>query len=479
MNRRRFIGAAAAAVPAVTGMLAGGRALAAQDFATTTAADATPPAGALVSRFGDARDWWFHKRFGMFVHWGLYAIEGWHEQLEWRGGMPRKEFEAKYFHQWNPRHYDPEAWLDLAQSVGMQYICFTTKHHEGFCQWDTKLTDFNVMNTPYGKDALRQLAEACHKRNFPLGLYYSVVDWHSPLYPNQGRSHELQPQAGDTPDLARYVEFVKGQVRELCTNYGEISCFWWDMNVTKLVDPSINDMIRKLQPSAVINNRGFDQGDFGTPERDYDRTWDNPLAFKQRVEANQSVGMESWGFRKEEDYYSLRHLTASIAKYRGRDANYLLNVGPDAEGRIPEKPAAILRHVGDWYGRVREAFDDAIPCSSLTGNRNVLLTRKGTSLYVIMYQPLEGEELRLRPLAARPVRAVLLNDGRPIDWRLDIAPMEWTDHKPYLRLHQLPVEEFAGTTMVARLDFAAEDFAGILQQGGGASADPAKSVSAQ
>lgn len=478
MNRRRFIGAAAAAVPAMTGLLPGSSGLPGQSAPTATA-EATPATGALVPRFGDARDWWFHKRFGMFVHWGLYAIEGWHEQLEWRGGMPRKEFEAKYFHQWNPRHYDPEAWLDLAQSVGMQYICFTTKHHEGFCQWDTKLSDFNVMNTPYGKDALRQLAEACHKRKFPLGLYYSVVDWHSPLYPNQGRSHELQPQAGDTPDLAKYVEFVKGQVRELCTNYGEISCFWWDMNVTKLVDPSINDMIRKLQPSAVINNRGFDQGDFGTPERDYDRTWDNPLAFKQRVEANQSVGMESWGFRKEEDYYSLRHLTASISKYRGRDANYLLNVGPDADGRIPEKPATILRRVGDWYGRVREAFDDAIPCSFLTGNRNVLLTRKGTSLYVIMYQPLEGEELRLRPLAALPTRAVLLNDGRPVDWRLDIAPMEWTDHKPYLRLHQLPIEEFAGTTMVARLDFAGADFAGILKQEGTAGADPAKSVSAQ
>ena len=165
--------------------------------------------GALVPRFGDARDWWFQKRFGMFVHWGLYSIAGWHEQLEWRGGVPRAQYE-KYFSQWNPKHYNPDAWLDLAQSAGMEYICFTTKHHEGFCQWDTKLTDFNVMNTPYGKDALRQLADACHRRNFPLCLYYSVADWHSPLYPNQGRTHELQPQPGDHPDLEKYVEFVRG-----------------------------------------------------------------------------------------------------------------------------------------------------------------------------------------------------------------------------------------------------------------------------
>ena len=479
MNRRKFLGAAAAAVPALSGAIFSGEGATGQTPAALTAL----PAGGqspLVPRFGDARDWWFQKRFGMFVHWGLYAIEGWHEQLEWRGGMPRKQFEAKYFHQWNPQHYDPDAWLDLAQSAGMEYICFTTKHHEGFCQWDTKLTDFNVMNTPYGKDVLRQLADACHRRNFPLGLYYSVVDWHSPLYPNQGRSHELQPQPGDHPDLAGYVEFVRGQVRELCTNYGEISCFWWDMNVTGHVDPSMNAMIRQLQPSAVINNRGFDAGDYGTPERDYDRNWDDPQVFKQRVEACQSVGMESWGFRKEEDFYSHRHLTASIAKYRARDANYLLNAGPDANGIIPEQPAAILHRIGGWFGQVREAFDDAIPASSLTGNRSALLTRKGTSLYVIMHQPIEGEEVRLRPLAARPKRAVLLNDGRPVDWRVDIAPMEWTDHKPYLRLHKLPVEEFAGTTMVVRLDFDESDFASLLRTGSSVqAADPAKGVMAK
>ena len=479
MNRRKFLGAAAAAIPVAPGLLFGAEALSGQAPAPQSAAiqQAAPTGGevTLVPRFGDARDWWCQKRFGMFVHWGLYAIAGWHEQLEWRGGMPRVEFEKRYFGQWNPKHFDPETWLDLAQSAGMEYICFTTKHHEGFCQWDTKLTDFNVMHTPYGKDALRQLADACHRRNFPLCLYYSAVDWHSPLYPNQGRSHELQPQPGDHPDINQYVDFVRGQVRELCTNFGKISGFWWDMNVTTVKDPSINAMIRELQPSAVINNRGFDEGDFGTPERDYDRTWDTPQSFKQRVEANQSVGMESWGFRKDEDYYSHRYLTSSIAKYRARDANYLLNVGPDADGVIPEKAAGILRRIGAWYKSVLEAFDGAVPASAITANRNVLLTRKGNSLYVHLYQPPEGEEVRLRPLAIAPQRAVLLNDGRPVEWRLDIAPMEWTDHKPYLRLHSLPVEEFAGTTMVVRLDFASLEGMGSAAP----TVDPARSTAAQ
>lgn len=468
MDRRRFLQAATAAIPVVPAMLALGEQAATSqaraDKASTTQASAPAGGSRLVPRFGDARDWWFKKRFGMFVHWGLYSIGGWHEQLEWRGGVPRAQYE-KFFQQWNPQQFNPDAWLDLAESAGMEYICLTTKHHEGFCLWDTKLTAYNTMNTPYSKDVVRQLADACHRRNFPLCLYYSIVDWHSPQYPNQGRSHELQAQPEHRPDLSRYLEFLKGQVRELCTNYGQISGFWWDMRIDKINDPSINAMIRELQPSAVINNRGFDPGDFGTPERDYDPSYDLPLNFKQRIEACQSVGMESWGYRKDEDYYSLRYLTSSIDKYRARDANYLLNVGPNADGVISPQASEILRRIGTWYKLVRESFDDAIPVSSITANRGVLITRKNNSLYVHIFQPPEGEEIRLRPLALAPQRATLLNDGRPVAWQLDIAPMEWVDHKPYLRLHQMPVEEFAGTTMVVRLDFVSLDDLGLETAG--------------
>jgi alpha-L-fucosidase len=455
MNRRMFLQAAATAISAAPARLTFGEQAAPAQAAALqlSVPGATSAEDALVPRFGDGRDWWFKKRFGMFVHWGLYSIAGWHEQMEWRQSIPRAQYE-KLFEQWNPQQFNPDAWLDLAESAGMEYICITTKHHDGFCLWDTKLTTFNTMRTPYGKDALRQLADACHRRNFPLCLYYSVVDWHSPLYPNQGRSHEIPAQAGDHPDLAKYIEFLKGQVTELCTNYGKISGFWWDMRIDKVSDPSINAMIRRLQPEAVINNRGFDEGDFSTPERDNDRSLDLPLNFKHRTEACQSVGMESWGYRKDEDYYSLRYLTSSIDKYRARDANYLLNVGPDGDGVIPQKPAEILHRIGEWYRPVRESFDGAIPISTITANRGVLVTRKNNSLYVHIYQLPEGEEIRLSPLAIAPQRATLLNDGRPVEWRLDIAPMEWVDRKPYLRLHQMPVEEFAGATMVVRLDFA-------------------------
>lgn len=403
-------------------------------------------------RFGDGRDWWFEKRFGMFIHWGLYAIHGWHEQEQWRARVPRAEY-TKLAAQWNPRKFNPNAWLDLAAEAGMNYVCLTTKHHDGFCLWDTKQTTFNTMNTPYGKDIVGLLAEACHRRGVPLCLYYSIADWHQPNYPNQGRHHELPPQPQDQPDLMKYLEFLKAQARELCTNYGEIHGFWWDMNVDKHVDPSINDMIRKLQPKAIINNRGFDEGDFGTPERDYGKGVDAPLSFDERTEACQSVGVESWGYRKDEDYYTDRHLQRSIAKYLARDANYLLNVGPRGDGTIPPESAAILRRIGKWYRSVKEAFEDTAPASHLTSNRNVLLTRRGNSLYVLLHQDPLSDAVKLKPLATAPRRATLLNTGKPLKFAVELVPSEHVEAKPCLRLCKLPVNELANTVLVVKLEF--------------------------
>ncbi|SPE41473.1 Glycoside hydrolase, family 29 (Alpha-L-fucosidase) [Candidatus Sulfopaludibacter sp. SbA3] len=408
----------------------------------------------LAPRFGDGRDWWFQKRFGMFVHWGLYAIHGYHEQEQWRLRVPRSEY-VKLQQQWNPVKFDPNAWLDLAAQTGMKYVCLTTKHHDGFCLWDTKQTSYNTMNTPYGKDIVRLLADACHRRGVPLCLYYSIADWHQPNYPNQGRSHELPPQPGDQPDLARYLEYLKAQVRELCTNYGEINGIWWDMNVDKHVDPSINQMVRQLQPKAVINNRGFDPGDFGTPERDTDTSGEAALTFDQRTEACQSVGSESWGYRKDEDYYDDRHLLRSIDKYLARDANYLLNVGPKPDGTIPAESAAILQRIGKWYGAVKESLEGATPASQLTANRNILLTRKGNVVYVHLHRDPLAESVKLKPLAVAPRRATLLNTGQPVSFALDLAPSDHTEQKAYLRLRKLPVNEMPNTVLVVKLEFDA------------------------
>jgi alpha-L-fucosidase len=441
MKRRSFI--------QTLGGLAAGAAM-----PSAAAQAATPvPTGTVqrgIPRFGDGRDWFFERRFGLFVHWGLYAIPAWHEQHQWRYRVPRAEY-VKLASQWNPAKYDPNAWLDLAEAAGMKYICLTTKHHDGFCLWDTKQTRFNTMNTPYGKDIVRMLADACHRRGVPLCLYYSIADWNHPTYPNEGRHHELPPQTGDRPDWQEYLKFLRAQVRELCTQYGEIHGFWWDMNVPKHVDRSINDTIRQLQPKAVINNRGFDEGDFGTPERDYEK--DESVAFAKPTEACQSVGIESWGYRKDEDYYTDRHLLRSVDRYLARDANYLLNVGPMADGQIPPEAVAILERVGRWYANVKESLEGVVPASQLTSNRNVLLTRRDNTVYVHLHRDPVCAAVKLKPLRTMPRKATLLNTGKPVRCAVDLLPSEHVEHEPCLRVAGLPVDELSNTVLVVKLEF--------------------------
>ena len=403
-----------------------------------------------TKRFGDGRDWFFKKRFGMFIHWGLYAIPGWHEQHQYRGKIERSEY-IKLIEQWNPVKFDPNKWLDIMEESEMKYLCVTAKHIDGFCLWDTKQTTFNTMNTPYKKDIIGMLADACQRRKIPFCLYYSIVDNNQPNYPNQGRAHELPPQLQDQPDWNKYVAFLKAQVRELCTNYGEINGFWWDANSLEIKDPSINQMIRDLQPNAVINNRGFDEGDFGTPERDFDT--DDSIAFDRPTEACQSVGIESWGYRKDEDYYTDRHLIRSIDRYLVRDANYLLNIGPMADGTIPKESLAILKKIGKWYAAVRESLEDVKPASTLTSNRNLMLTRRGTTLYVHLNKELPGNVVKLTPFNVAPIKATLLNDGRKVNFIIRFSPSDYGEGKAYLNLINLPVNELCNTVLVIKLEF--------------------------
>ena len=427
------------------------RPAAAQEPVAATAAKPAATQAARPPRFGDARDWFFHKRFGMFVHWGLYAIPAWHEQHQWRKRVPRADY-VKLAAQWNPTRFDPNAWLDLMQEAGMSYLCVTTKHHDGFCLWDTQQTTFKTTNTPHGRDVLRLVADACHARGVPLCLYYSIADWNHPSYPNQGRHHELPgPGAGDQPDWGKYLEFLKAQVRELCTGYGELHGFWWDMNVPRHEDPSINAMIRQLQPKAVINNRGFDAGDFGTPERDYEA--DGARAFSTRVEACQSVGMESWGYRKDENYYTDRHLMRSIDRYLARDANFLLNVGPKADGSVPDESVAILKRLGTWYRAVSPSLVGVAPASHVSSNNALLLTTRERTLYVHLNPDPRGDAVKLPPIDVLPLRARLLNDGRPLQCVVDMAPSDHVDQRAYLRVTGLPANEMANTVMVAALEF--------------------------
>ena len=390
-----------------------------------------------------------HK-FGMFVHWGIYSLTGYHEQVRWRFFTPRAEY-RKLMNEFNPVKYDPDEWVRLAKDAGMEYICFTTKHHDGFCMFDTKYTDFNIMNTPYHRDVLKELSEACARGGLALSLYYSNPDWDYKYGYNSHSSHQM-PEKGDAEDIEKLKEFQRNQIRELLTNYGKIYTFFWDIQ-TNISDPSMNEFIRSLQPDILIDDRGWgDKGDFSTPERFVP----DGHKFERMTEACQSVGEQSWGYCADEDYFTNRYLTASIDKIRAMDGSYLLNVGPMPDGRIPERSAEIVRRVGKWYNSVKEAFD-AEPY--LLENRGLVCTKRGSTLYVHIPDGLNARGLTLKPIDVLPKSVTLLNDGRSLKYSITTRPEDkgWSAPDNILRcqtLHifDMPADEFADETMVLRIE---------------------------
>lgn len=242
----------------------------------------------------------------------------------------------------------------MVKKAGMDYICFTVKHHDGFCMWDTRYTDFNIMNTPYKKDILREVADGCMRHDIKLALYYSCPDWNYKNSVNFGGDHQLaKPNEGDEPNEALYKEYVRNQIRELLVNYGKIDAWFWDIPPYNR-DESMNAFIRSLQPGILINNRGYSEGDYKTPERSVPEG----SCFEQLTEACQSISSVSWGYRANDDYYSKLFLRQSIDNIMSRGGNYLLNVGPDASGRIPEEVKARLIDIGSWYKKVKERLAD-------------------------------------------------------------------------------------------------------------------------
>ena len=411
--------------------------------------------------FPDARDDTFSRRLGLFVHFGIYAVTEWHEQALWRREMRRNDYEA-LMSDFNPASFDPDQWIDAAESAGMSYICITSKHHDGFCLWDTDHTEYKVTNSPCGKDLLRLLSNACGRRGMGLGFYYSLPDWHHPRYPNKGRHHEMfGPRPTDEPDEEAYLDFVAAQVEELCGEYGPLVQFFWDVNVAKFERPSLNDRIRELQPGILINDRGPGEGDFVTPER----TLPEGLVFDRPTIAVQSTGRESWGYRTGEDYYSHRFLMYSIDKILSMGGNYLLNVGPQPDGTICKNDRTTLERIGDWFKRTSEAFVDTEPCTYMiadTGTDLVhyekpLLTRSGRSLFVHTTLEQQTSGIMLHPIKFRPKKTTVLNDGREIPTIVDVTPWRWRE-RPALRIVNVPTNEIVDEPIVIRLDFGEENF---------------------
>ena len=315
----------------------------------------------------------------------------------------------------NPVSYDPDRWVILAKNAGMKYICFTAKHHDGFCMWDTKQTDYNVMNTPYGKDVLKMLSEACKRHGMLLSIYYSNPDWHHPFGYNPDSSHQWKAKYKDTVDTQKYRDFIKAQITELLTNYGDIYTFFWDIP-PKIEDPSLNELIRTLQPNILINDRGWSEGDFSTPEREYQTVGSE--RFLRMTEACNSVGQQSWGYRSNEDFYSQRYLCSAIDRYMALGASYLLNVGPNGNGEITKEYEERLIRVGEWYRRMEGCLECAQedPFDYGVLRSKCIATKKNGKTYLHFYAGLDSNAVSLKNYPSKPQSVRLMNTGEALPY---------------------------------------------------------------
>ena len=389
-------------------------------------------------------------RFGMFVHWGIYALSEFHEQYRWKLSVPRKEY-ATLAERFNPVDFDPEEWVLMAKDAGMEYLCFTTKHHDGFCMWDTQYTDFKVTNTPYGRDVLKMLADACAKHGLALSLYYSIPDWNHPNAFNELSTHQILTE-GDVADSALYRKYIKHQMGELLTQYGKIYTLFWDIP-PHISDPSINEYVRSLQPDILINDRGYDSGDFSTPERYVP----DGYAFERYTEACSAVGLRSWGYRKNEDYYTPKFLCQSLDKILVMGGSYLLNVGPMPNGKVDEKSKSIIQKVGSWYNRVKESFENVECAPELFEDPCYLVTKRDQTVYLHFNRDATACGVSLKPYNQMPRSATVLNNGQKLAFDIttmpeDTDPVTFVLNPPSLHIYDIPADVITHEPIVIKLE---------------------------
>ncbi len=384
---------------------------------------------------------WFNEaRFGMFIHWGLYAVpagewqgkpvEGIGEWIMEKGKIPVSEYE-KFAQQFNPVKFDAREWVRNAKNAGMKYIVITTKHHDGFGLWPSEQTDWCIKSTAFQRDPLKELADACQEAGLKLCFYHSIMDWH---HPDWGQRRPWHDTATGEPDMDRYVKYLKGQLKELLTRYGPIGILWfdgeWEDAWTAERGVEIYNYVRSLQPNIIVNNRvgkgrkgmsgmnknvGEGLGDYGTPEQQIP-----PTGFGPGVYWESCMTMnETWGYRKDDHQWkSAEMLVRNLINCASKGGNYLLNVGPTAEGLIPGPSVERLAVVGRWMKANHEAIygTTATPFEKLAWGQ---CTQKPggigqTRLYLHVFNwPADGK-LVLPPLANKPLKASLLADGKKL-----------------------------------------------------------------
>src|SRR5258706_4751818 len=356
----------------------------------------------IETRMADTRakrmQWWHEAKFGMFIHWGLYSVRGRHEWSMEREAIPVKEYEqlAKSF---KPKPNAARDWARLAKAAGQKYMVMTTKHHEGFCHFNSKLTDYCAPKQAAGRDLVREFVDAARAEGITPGFYYSLMDWH---HPDGARC------VNDEGARRRFVDYIHGQIRELLTNYGQIVVLWydvsWPLDKNGWEAEKMNNMVFELQPDIIVNNRNKLDGDFATPEQTIraearGRAWESCMTLN-----------DSWGYQAADDNWkSPKTVVRNVISCARDGGNYLLNIGPRGDGSIPEDSVRIFQSVGKWMAANGESIYKSEPCQVRRSNY-AGFSRSGNTLYMhVHFWP--GEDVSISGLRTKAKSARLLRGG--------------------------------------------------------------------
>jgi len=358
-----------------------------------------PSAGASTPDQQRRMKWWHEAKFGMFIHFGLYAARGRHEWDMEDEAVPILEYQ-KLTAGFNPAPGSARKWAQLAKAAGMKYMVLTSKHHEGFCNWDTKLTNYNAVQFGSKRDVIREFVEAARAEGLRCGFYYSLMDWHHP----DGARCQTDPAA-----RRRFVDYTHGLIRELMTNYGKIDILWydvsWPLDAAGWESEKMNQMVFSLQPDIIVNNRNRLAGDFSTPEQtvkgeEGGRAWESCMTLN-----------DSWGFQRADDNWKTpRTVIRNLITCARDGGNYLLNIGPEPDGSIPPESVRILTEAGDWMKTGGQAVYGAERCQ-VARSTYANFTRKGNTLYMhVHFWP--GSDVSISGLRQKVLSARLLKNGQ-------------------------------------------------------------------
>lgn len=314
--------------------------------------------------------WFKEARFGMFIHWGLYSVLGRGEWVMYLEHIPVEEY-SKLAEKFKPTKFNPDEWVSYAKEAGMRYMVLTSRHHDGFSLFDSKVSNYTAPKTAAGRDLVAEFIKACHKAGMRVGLYYSLLDWRWPAY--------WRGPKNDPEGWSKFLEYVHTQVEEICSNYGKLDVLWydgaWPYKAEDWRAAELNAKVRKLQPEILINNRSGLPEDFDTPEQHISfsppgRLWETCMTTTETW----------WGYCKGDPWRSTRKLIQTLVTCASGEGNLLLNVGPKADGTFPAKAIRILREIGSWmkvngesiYGSERCPFSASVGTFTAKANKAYL-----------------------------------------------------------------------------------------------------------